>query len=91
MGSPSAEAHTWNNLITLTRTESPSSMEQALCHEILELMVENTGLRYLMQAMYDDEKGELREQICQSLENALWRFLTDNTNFFKDGLAKLCK
>lgn len=85
IGGSNAEADTWQNAITLSDThlQSPNIQEQTFCHEILELMLEQSGARYYLQ-QFDNDTGRIREQICQSLENVLWRFLKDNTNFFEE-------
>jgi len=86
VGSSNAEYDTWNNAITLSDThlQSPDIQEQTFCHEILELMIEQSGLRYYLQQHDSSTSGHIREQICQSLENIFWRFLKDETNFFEE-------
>ena len=57
-----------------------SCKEQSICHEILHGLLRESGYYKLLEA-----KDIHAESMPTLMENIFWRFLKDNTNFFKKG------
>lgn len=77
-----ADVNCWKNRINITTEEQSCEMqEQSYCHELIHLLIHKSGMNYYLNSK--ENNNEIEEQICCSLENIVWQFLKNNTNFFE--------
>ena len=84
-----ADTNLWRNVINVTTDPSLSTnmQEQSYCHELIHQLLSKSGASsMLVNYNKQDDHFDIEEQICCLVENMLWRFLKDNTNFFDGGV-----
>lgn len=81
----SGYAMNWQNLIKLAKNQDDGIKETSLSHEILHEMINKSGI------WHELKENDLEETLVCGLENIFWRFLKDNTDFFKNNETLMYK